>query len=227
MNDVQEKSEHGSEGGRAGAKGAAGRRQHELREALLAAAEQAIAAAGLPGLKAREVARDAGCALGAVYTAFADLDALVLAVNARTLDALDAHLQAASHPAAEPVAQVVALADAYLGYAARHRPRWTALFEHRLPPGRSLPKWYADKQAEIFRHVETPMAALRPGLDGAELAGLARVAFSAVHGVVSLGLDRKLAPMEETVLRQELRIVAEAMARGLDLRPAAPAPHVQ
>lgn len=217
MNDVQEESEHGSESGRA--ETAAERRQRTLREALILAAERAIAEAGLSGLKARDVAKEAGCALGAVYTAFADLDALVLAVNARTLDALDIHLRAATHPEADPVAQVVALAEAYLDYAANHRPRWGALFEHRMAAGREPPSWYIEKQAELFRHVKGATAALRPGLDKAELAGLARAAFSAVHGIVSLGLDEKLAPMPEGMLRRELRLVAEAMARGLDTRP--------
>ena len=216
MNDVQGKNEHGSENGRA--ETAVGRRQRHLREALLAAAERAIAEAGLPGLKAREVAREAGCALGAVYTAFADLDALVLAVNARTLDALDAHLRTAAHPGAEPAARMAALAEAYLDYAARHRPRWAALFEHRMAAGREAPTWYSEKQAELFRHVEGPVAALRPGLDEAEAACLARTLFSAVHGVVSLGLDEKLAPIPAETLRRQLRLVAEAMARGLDAR---------
>ena len=217
VNDVQEESEHGSENPRR-IETAAGRRHRQLREALLAAAERAIADAGLSGLKAREVAREAGCALGAVYTAFADLDALVLAVNARTLDALDAHLRAASHPEAEPLERVVALAEAYLDYASRHRPRWSALFEHRMAPGWEAPASYAAKQAELFRHVEGPLAALRPGLDGAELGSLARSLFSAVHGVVSLGLDEKLAPMPVETLRRQLRLLAGAMARGLDAR---------
>lgn len=214
MNNVQEENEHGSETGRA--ETVAGRRQRALREALILAAERAIADTGLSGLKAREVAREAGCALGAVYTAFADLDALVLAVNARTLDALDAHLRAASRPEADPVTQMVVLAEAYLDYAADHRPRWSALFEHRMAAGREPPAWYTEKQAELFRHVKGAAAALRPGLDEAELAGLARAAFSAVHGIVSLGLDEKLAPMPEGMLRRELRLVTEAMARGLD-----------
>ena len=60
---------------------------------------------------------------------------------AAPLDALDAHLRAASHPEAEPVARVVALAEAYLDYAARHRPRRAALFEHRMAAGREAPAW--------------------------------------------------------------------------------------
>ena len=213
MNGVQGKNEQCSEGRRA-PPDAAGRRR-DLREALIAAAERAIAASGLPGLKAREVAREAGCALGAVYNVFADLDALVLAVNARTLDALEAELRAAAQPAAAPGEQVVALAAAYLGYAARHRPRWDALFAHRMAGGRAPPDWYLERQAGMFHQIEAPLAALRPGLDETERARLARTLFSAVHGMVSLGLDEKLGPMPEGALRRQLRLLTEAMARGL------------
>ena len=68
--------------------------------------------------------------------------------------------------------------------------------------------------------MEGLVAALRPGLDGAGVSCLARTLFSAVHGVVSLGLDEKLAPMPEDALRRELRSVAEAMARRLGARGA-------
>ena len=40
-------------------------------------------------MKARPLAEAAGCALGAIYTVFPDLDALILAVSARTLARLE------------------------------------------------------------------------------------------------------------------------------------------
>ncbi len=46
-----------------------------LREALVSAAERTVAAQGLSGLRARDLAREAGCAVGAIYTVFPDLDA--------------------------------------------------------------------------------------------------------------------------------------------------------
>src|SRR5207253_10678857 len=61
-----------------------------------------------------------------------------------------------------PAERIVALAMVYLGYAARHRARWTALFEHRMAGGQSAPDWYLARQAGLFRHVEAPLAALRP-----------------------------------------------------------------
>ncbi|TIW14977.1 MAG: hypothetical protein E5V70_05110 [Mesorhizobium sp.] len=41
-------------------------------------------------MRARDITADAGCALGALYTAFADLDKLILHVNSATLARLGA-----------------------------------------------------------------------------------------------------------------------------------------
>ena len=59
-------------------------RRRALRDNLIAIAEKRIAAEGLAGLRARDLAAEAGCALGAIYTVFPDMTALTLAVNART-----------------------------------------------------------------------------------------------------------------------------------------------
>jgi AcrR family transcriptional regulator len=195
-------------------------RHQAVRDALIAAAEDAIAAHGLAGLKAREIAREANCAVGTIYTVFADLDALVLTVNARTLEAIDAELRAvlatnAGKPA-KPVTQLMDLAAAYLDYASRNRQRWDALFAHRMADGRQVPDWYRAPQAKLFQHLETPLAALCPGLSASELSVLGRTLFSAVHGVVSLGLDQKLSPMPPEVLRAHTRSLVEILAKGLD-----------
>ena len=42
----------------------------QLRDRLIDIAQEMIAAQGLDGLKARDLAAAAGCALGAIYTAF-------------------------------------------------------------------------------------------------------------------------------------------------------------
>ena len=202
MNDVQEKS----------ARSAA--RHEALRTALLDAAEAAIATAGLAGLRARDLAQAAGCAVGAVYNVFEDLDAIALGVNGRTLDALDRAL-ARVKPVPDPVAHAVALAVAYLDYAARNRARWAALFEHRMPQGRAVPGWYVAAQARVFAHVEAPLGAFLPALGAAGRGRLARGVFSAVHGVVALGLDEKLAPMSQAALRAQVAALTRALLRGL------------
>ncbi len=208
MNAIQENSEQGSH------RPATVARHQGLHGRLVDAAEAAMAAAGLASLRARALADAAGCSVGAIYGVFPDLDALALEVNARTLDEIDAAMGKAP-PGDGPVEHLVQLALSYLGYADAHRQRWNALFQHRMADGRPIPPSYAARQAAAFSHVEQPLAALMPGLPNEQRGLLARTLFSAVHGVVALGLDEKVAAMPVPVLRAQLRAVVEAMARGL------------
>ena len=212
MNNVQEKSEQRSQ------KSSTAARHQDLHDRLLTAAEAAIKAAGLPNLRARALAEAVGCSVGAIYGVFPDLDALVLAVNGRTLDAIEAAMQAAGH-GRDAADHLVRLAFAYLEYAAAHRNRWRALFEHRMPEGHGIPAWYADRQVATFSYIEAPVGVLQPQLKQAQRMLLARTLFAAVHGMVDLGLDEKVAAMPLPVLRAQLKTVVTAIARGLkDLR---------
>ncbi len=178
------------------------------------AAEAVIAGQGLAALRARALAEAAGCAVGAIYQVYPDLDALVLEVNGRTLDAIGAALLAV-RPRRKPAGQLLGLADAYLDYAAAHRLLWAAVFQHRGTAGQPLTPAFAARQAALFRHVESPLAQLRPGLSAAACALLARTVFAAVHGMVALGLDGTVQPMELEVLREQVRLVVAALASGL------------
>src|SRR5258705_3728805 len=95
-------------------------RRTKLRESLILAAEKSISAGGLAGLKTRELAREIGCANGAVYNLVADMDELILLVGSRTLARLDALLTAAenSRPAS-PGPTPVRVAVALLRFCAR------------------------------------------------------------------------------------------------------------
>ena len=193
--------------------GTAGRHE-KLQAALLDAAERAIAANGLGALRARVLAEAVGCSVGAIYTLFPDLDGIILAVNARTLAAID---RALGHrrAAADPAAQLRQLAADYLDYAAGNRLRWQALFLHTLPPGQMAPGWFAEGQQAAFSHIEAPVARLCPGLAAPDAALLARSMFAAVHGMVALGLDEKVATMPLPVLHAQIATVVTALARGL------------
>jgi AcrR family transcriptional regulator len=188
-------------------------RHQGLRQALIAAAERLIEDHGLAALRARELANAAGCSLGAIYNVFADLDELILEVNANTLRAMDAAM--AEIAPGSPAAQFLALAEAYLNYAAQHRRRWDALFSHRLPEGRVAPDWFLAVQGAAFSHIEAPLACLRPDLPAVALSLLGRGIFAAVHGMVALGLDQRVAPTEPPVLRAQIALVVAAIARGL------------
>ena len=185
-----------------------------LRARLVEAAEAVIDAHGLDALRARALAEAAGCAVGAIYQVYPDLDALILEVNGRTLDAVGAALLA-TRPRKKPANQLLGLADAYLDYAVAHRKRWAAVFQHRGAEGQPLTSAFAARQAALFQHVERPLAQLRPGLPAEACALLARTVFAAVHGMVALGLDGTVQPMELAALRGQVRLVVEALAAGL------------
>jgi AcrR family transcriptional regulator len=195
----------------------AGRRDR-LRDALVAAAEDTIAKGGLEELRARDLAEKAGCAVGAIYNAVDDLDQLVLLVNVRTLAALEHELtkahgdDVASVDAA--IAQLVRLALAYLTFAVANAPRWRALFDHRMP-GREVPEWYRNEQHRLFRHVEEPLRVLQPRASPKRRALLARSLFSAVHGLVRLGLEEKLQAIPLTALREQMTFIVTAVGRGM------------
>lgn len=196
------------------------RRRATQRDALTGAAERIIAEKGLASLRARDLAGEVGCAVGAIYNLFPDLDALVLEVNRRTLERLQAALAGNDEPSAGggpdgAIAEIVRLGTAYLDFAQSHPNRWRALFGHAMAGGRALPDWYAEATGRVFRLVEEPLGALRPDLSEPARARLARTLFSAAHGMVDLGLDEKLAALPTAELRAELAFVLEATARGL------------
>ena len=190
-----------------------------LRAQLIDAAERTIAAEGLTALKARNIAREVGCATGMIYNLFAHMDELVLHVGSRTLTMLDAALTAARQPDAETsseeaVAELVQLARAYLAFAATHTIRWRALFEHRMTHGRPLPDWFIERQRLLFAQLERPLAALLPEFPPSARRVFARTLFSAVHGIVALGLEERLVSLPLSDLNGQLATIVRAIARG-------------
>ncbi|MET4043005.1 AcrR family transcriptional regulator [Bradyrhizobium sp. RT6a] len=179
-----------------------------------------IADRGLAGLKTRDLAREIGCANGAVYNLVADVDELILRVGSRTLHRLDQALSAVESGEPSPQATLVRIALAYCDFAAENLELWRALFEHRMDPDKPLPDWSIDDQLQLFRHVYQPLAALFPQRSREELGITARSLFSAVHGMVALGLEQKLVAVPLPALRKEIAGLVRAMIDGLIARAA-------
>lgn len=165
-------------------------RRAALRENLILIAEQTIATKGLPALRARDLAAEAGCAVGAIYNVFGDLTDLVLAVNARTFHRLGADVAATLADAPqEPVEQLVVMAQAYHHFAAANLQSWRALFDVERAPGEAAPEWYLKEMGRLFTYISDPLAVIFPDRDASDRALLTRALFSSVHGIVLLGLD--------------------------------------
>jgi AcrR family transcriptional regulator len=194
-------------------------RRETQREALVMAAENAIAAHGLQGLKARQLASAIGVSLGAIYNLVADMDELVLRVGSRTLGRLDPALEkTASAPPQTPalaIGRLVEIAIAYRRFATDNKNLWRVLFEYRMAATAQVPDWAVQDQMRLFRHILTPLALLLPKADAAELALTARTLFSAVHGIVSLGLDEKLVAVPPAALDRQLEKLVRMACGGL------------
>ena len=107
------------------------------------------------------------------------------------------------------------IATAYCDFAADNLELWRALFEHRMEPGKPVPDWAIRDQMELFRHIYAPLAELFPTHAPNELSIRARSLFSAVHGMVALGLEQKLIAVPIGALRHEIATVVSATVSGL------------
>jgi AcrR family transcriptional regulator len=185
-------------------------RKAKLRDRLIDAAEAQIVDGGLNTVKARDMARKAECALGAIYNVFADINDLVMAVNGRTFHKLGEVVSVAVENARDetPNDQLIAMSKAYLGFAAENTYLWRALFDLELSSESKVPEWYLAELAQLFAHIGRPWALLFPELPRDELDLMVRALFSSVHGIVLLGLEKRISgvprPQIEHMLGQVL-----------------------
>jgi AcrR family transcriptional regulator len=200
---------------------AALRRERQL-QALVDAAEATIADQGLAALKARDLARQIGCALGAIYNLVSDMDELVLRVGSRTLHRLDAALEAAGasgrplESAAAATDRLVAVAVAYCRFAAANKNLWRTLFEHQMSDGKPAPAWVVDEETRLFVHAAAPLRVLAPEDDPKRLDLLARTLFAAVHGVVLFGLEERMIAVPSAAIEEAIMRLVRLTCAGLE-----------
>ena len=187
-------------------------RRSDLRQQLVALAEVQIAAQGMASLRARDLAQRAGCAVGAIYNVFADMTALVLAVNGQTFARISAEVAGSvtglDHLA--PEQRLILLARAYLNFADQNHHLWRALFDVDLADDAQVPDWYRRDLGQLFGHIAVPVSQIFQDLNHQDLDLMVRALFSSVHGIVVLGLqnrisgvprDRVEAMIEQVLLR--------------------------
>ncbi|MDH3665616.1 MAG: WHG domain-containing protein [Paracoccaceae bacterium] len=193
-----------------------GKRQEKreaLRRNLIGAAAARIEEGGLSAFRARDVAADVGCALGTIYTVFQDLDDLILQVNAETLQDLGRSL-APTSDVETPKTALTALAQGYARFAAKNFNRWNALFDHRMADGGPSPDWLLAHHSTLLRLLERHIAKLTPGLAGEALTLRARTWFAAVHGIVSISLQKRFLGLPDDRLMEELEVFVGQVVAG-------------
>jgi len=146
----------------------------QTREALLSAAKKVLAARGLPQATTREIATEAGVAVGTFFVHFSDMSALVDAL-------LDEHVEKA------------------LDKALRTAPQKQRLVPELLHVVKTLLESY-DAEPELSRaYIEGSLFRQRDGQMSARLAGFQRWVIERIDLAVQRGelpdIDRELAFM--------------------------------
>lgn len=185
------------------------KRKEELRARLIDAAESQIVAGGISSVKARDLAREAGCALGAIYNVFDDLTALIMAVNGRTFQALGQAVAGAlaDEAPADPNARLICMAQAYLRYASENTHLWRALFDLEMSTDSAVPGWYLEELARLFSYISAPLAEIYPERGADEIELLTRALFSSVHGIVLLGLEKRISGVPVAQIERMIALV--------------------
>lgn len=184
-------------------------RKTALREKLVEVAEAQIAAGGLSTLRARDLAAQAGCSVGAIYNVFDDLNALAMAVNGRTFRALGARVSAAVTHAGPrgPQERLIVMSTAYLSFASDHTRLWRALFDLEMTSDGQVPDWYLEELGAVFALIAGPLREIYPEKSVEDLDLMVRALFSAVHGIVLLGLERRISGVPQAEIEKMIALV--------------------
>lgn len=194
--------------------------REELRLLLLSEARKIVAQEGLAALTVRRLAGAVSYSVGTVYNVFRNLDELVMELNAETLDQLHTFAGERCPKEGAPEARLLALADCYIDFMRRYGRLWSALFEHRLPPGVPLPDWYLVRIFRLFRLIEDALAALFPALESSARLRMARLLWASIHGICSLATADKLGGAGEDDARAMARSLVANYLAGARARAA-------
>jgi AcrR family transcriptional regulator len=171
------------------------RRSDHSREELQALALDAAAAlverSGPGALTARRVAAAIGYSAGTLYNLFANLDELILHLNARTLDQLQA-LLGRHKLSGKPATDVERLFKTYLAYLDAHPNLWNLLFEHRMESEAPLPDWYREKIEGVLGLLAQALTPAFPPSRSRDARNSAVVLWASFHGICSLASNGKL-----------------------------------
>ncbi len=157
----------------------------ELEALILDAGHRLMAEVGFARFSAREVAKRVGYSIGTIYNVFGSHDRLVVAINTRTFGLWAAHLDARLEQAGED--RIAALVGGYFDFARANTHLWMAIYDHRLPPGATLPPEDAAARA-VLTHIVVAEIARALGRAPEAVTPLARSLVALVHGHCSFAL---------------------------------------
>lgn len=186
----------------------------DLRNALCRHALLTIETEGIAALSLRESARALGVAPSAVYRHFADKAALVAAVAGdgfarlvRSMESAAASAEERAQPGGAEPAALVAMAMAYVRFAAAHPAHFAVMFQGGAPGA-----------GDPHRLLGRAMDRVLPGTQAANRRAARRAVVAAVHGLallVASGPPEARAPAAcATATREMLEVVLRGAQRN-------------
>ena len=162
----------------------------DLRDALLASAEQQLEEEGPAGLSLRKLGRALGVSPGAPYRHFEDKDALLAALATIGFRRLRTMMLAEQEGRSKTEERVCRLGIGYIKFAWAHPELFRLMFG--LMPNRESPELLESVDATFALFLDCLHQCEQEGLLKLEIADAKLLGWSAVHGAAFLLIDNNL-----------------------------------
>jgi len=167
----------------------------ELHELILAEGHRQMSADGFAKFSARSVAKAIGYSVGTIYNVFGSLDALVLAINARTVAQWT--LELSERLAAAPDLRIETLVAGYFDFAMANPQAWSAIYDFRPATTLAVPDWYVAVVGELTGTMRGEVQRALPMATPQAVAVLSRSLLAVVHGHCVFALNGTFAQLDE------------------------------
>lgn len=192
----------------------------DLRRALIDASLELIEEKGAQGLTLREVARRVGVSHAAPYRHFADKEALLAAAATEGFEALQEAMESGRDAHSDSVERFEAVGLAYVQFAVSHRSQFRVMFGAQLAGQTDYPE-LSEAGRRGFEVLVGMIVELQAA--GTIAAGdplpFALSAWSVVHGLATLLIDRRFPMDDGKTLEEQIGFVLALFQQGLFQNP--------
>lgn len=188
------------------------------RERIVAAAEWAFAEKGYEGARISDIAKRAGCSVGAVYFRFADKDALFFAIVESFRAGVRERLPVlAASPFADPDAVIERFVAATATQAREHRGLFRAIVERGFDQSLAMEMMFSIRE-ELQTFLETVLA--RFGRKYSDLSFTVKMISQMAYGFLITGIlnDRAPTRLDEARTTRELTAALTAYLKSAERR---------
>lgn len=197
--------------------------REDVREKLIVATLKALEEFGVAGVRARDLAKNAGCAVGTIYNLVGDLDDLVLLACARTLEEFKdfaiAQYEKARQQNATQRELLTALAGAYIDFARNHKKRWQANFEISFDENSDYFHTYVEGQVQLLNIIASVLKDHSVGRSEAELFATGRALWASVHGISMLAMSNPSHILPRDKILEQCHRIIDPVIQSLQVMP--------